>query len=115
MARRSGMFGLGGGQSGPWGRLSDRDRGEEDDAFAMAPSANASTVDLNASPEQSRYGGPGSAAGPDSPDLSKRWNPAFAASGESLNWQPPPLEKHQMPNNENDEDSDEKDRGYVKV
>ena len=107
------MFGLGGGQGGPWGRLSDRDRGDEEDAFAMAPSANVSMMDLNGSPEVSRYGGPG--AGLDSPELGKKWNGSYSASGESLHWQPPLDKMERSSRNESEEDSDEKDRAYVKV
>lgn len=73
--------------SRPWGRL----RGEEvedeydeyDDAFAMAPSTNVSMISLH-----------GDGDGRGSPEIKRNWNPYYAASGESLDWQHPPSSPH---------------------
>jgi len=79
--RPSGLFGRNTNSSSrPWGRLrdNDNDNDAEDDAFAMAPSANVSVMDLNGQDLSHKL---------DTHELAKRWNPAYAASGESLNWQ----------------------------
>lgn len=97
---RSAIFGGKDRGAGPWGRLGD----EDDDPFAATPSANVSMMDLS---------DPRSL----SPELGKgAYSRTYAASGESLQWQPPSLEagNKQRPNRD-DREEEEKDSTYVKV
>lgn len=84
----------------PWGRLRDSEQeADEQDAFALSPNTNLSVMDLNTNssspelPKYTRYGGSELAPGQSSPELqldpdSKRYyNPVYAASGETVNWQ----------------------------
>jgi hypothetical protein len=107
IGRPSGLFGRNAnGSSRPWGRLrdNDNDNDAEDDAFAMAPSANVSVMDLNGQEAASHS--------LDTHELGERWNPAYAASGESLNWQ---NDKDAEPASARRPAEDTKEAEYVKV
>jgi hypothetical protein len=115
-AARKSMSGMKGGAhtgegAGAWSTLDG-----EEDAFDMAPSTNVSMMDLNDQANRPHHGHGSAGLGLEAGyGIGRKWNPVYAASGESLNFTDttlPTLDKGRHEQHDEEEYDDDADARF---